>query len=1388
MLFKTQNGLEKHHDHRVAPLNRLKRAVFSRPKRGVGSGEGRRATDHRILPSVTAFFLRLPGSFQRKRLQGSSVEHTALTDTRSPRLSISCSKYALAVLVLPTVFLISTPPAYAGTGYGFLGSFGEFNAPRGAAVDNGSGASSGDVYITDAVNERVVKFNAGGTEQLAELKYTPTEAEAGEGKKPLGVVFWDAVDPITGDVYASDIGGGAVTRFSPAGSFISQITEATVEAAPVHAGFHPSGVAVDGSGRLFVADLTNGVIDRFSAAGVYETQFADETSVALSIAIDASANVYVTDAEAAVRQFSASGAPVTTPPCVSNAIDSETPVAVAVDPADGAILVGEGGETEGFYIARYSSPCASSPVKFGAGHFVEGSVGIAVSAIAPNQHAVYAVSDSGNIANIFAPVPLPDATTGAANVISPVEVQVAGSVNPETLEASCVVQYGTGSVTEHSTPCEPASLASGAGEAPVKATLTGLTPQSSYQYRVVAENVNGQAPGETLSFETPPAVEGVKTEAASAVTGTAATLNGALKPNGIDAHYYFQWGTTEAYGSTAPEPPADAGTVAELHAQANLTGLTPTGVYHYRLVAENQYGTTYGEDQQLKTTAVAPTIAEESALGVTATSATLEASLNPGGAETTYHFQYGTTTEYGQTIPQPDATVATGLSPVTVQMHLAVLQPGTIYHYRLVAANAIETISGPDQTFTTQAATVSTALADGRRYELVSPPDKHGTDVIGPVGYGIIQAAESGAALTYATFGPPVATPPSNALANQLYSVRGLEGWEAAQDISPPHTAPTNAGAGETPEYRAFSADLSLGLIWAGPGGLGVRHPVEDEPLSGSGAPAGYQNYYLRENDAGKVQALMQLPFTPEEPSTIFEMELLGATQDLKHIVVTSQAALSLGMPNASGFNLYEWTDGAFQAINVLPNGAPDPVPATGELKLGNGPGTGSAISSDGKRVAWKDFTTFYIRKNIGTPQVETVEMPSYAERFYLMNKQGTEIFFGAGERGKELYKFDVDTNQATRLATGTVDVLGASDDGSFLYFVSRDAVVSGAESGGYNLYVWHGGQIALVATLSPADSSQASILALGEAGDWTGSLATRTVRVSPDGKHMIFMSGRSLTGYDNVISGATSCARDRNGNALPAQCEEVFRYDATASGLTCVSCNPDGGRPVGPSGIHGGEEFDNFRAMYLPRMLSSDGGRVFFDSADALASYDTNGRKDVYQWEQNGTGSCHAAGGCTSLISAGGTGVDSTFVDASASGNDVFFVTRDQLVSQDFDHSQDVYDAHVCTSVSPCSPSPPVSPPACVTGDSCRPAPSPQPAVFGAPASATFSGLGNLPPAPPATPGRQETNAQKLARALKACHRKKPHKKRTACERQARHRYGSKGAKARANSHRGNR
>ena len=96
-----------------------------------------------------------------------------------------------------------------------------------------------------------------------------------------------------------------------------------------------------------------------------------------------------------------------------------------------------------------------------------------------------------------------------------------------------------------------------------------------------------------------------------------------------------------------------------------------------------------------------------------------------------------------------------------------------------------------------------------------------------------------------------------------------------------------------------------------------------------------------------------------------------------------------------------------------------------------------------------------------------------------------------------------------------------------------------------------------------------------------------------------------------------------------------------------------------------------------LPRDLSADGSRVFFETEEALLAADSNSVMDVYEWEREGAGSCvRDGGGCLYLISSGVSSEPSYFAQASSSGGDVFFFTRQSLVGQDEDELVDLYDA----------------------------------------------------------------------------------------------------------------
>lgn len=191
----------------------------------------------------------------------------------------------------------------------------------------------------------------------------------------------------------------------------------------------------------------------------------------------------------------------------------------------------------------------------------------------------------------------------------------------------------------------------------------------------------------------------VSTGNATAIAQTSATLNGTVNPEGQSTTYYFQYGTTAAYGSQTATAGAGAGTTS-FKVTSPIGSLSPDTIYHYRLVATNASGTTLGSDVSFRTPKPpAPVLTIRHATNVTQTSATLNGTVNPKGEATSYVFQYGTSTAYGS--QTPIASAGSGATAAAVSATVASLAPNTTYHYRLGATSANGTTYSHDSSFKT---------------------------------------------------------------------------------------------------------------------------------------------------------------------------------------------------------------------------------------------------------------------------------------------------------------------------------------------------------------------------------------------------------------------------------------------------------------------------------------------------------------------------------------------------------------------------------------------------------------------------------------------------------------------------------------------------------------
>ncbi len=210
------------------------------------------------------------------------------------------------------------------------------------------------------------------------------------------------------------------------------------------------------------------------------------------------------------------------------------------------------------------------------------------------------------------------------------------------------------------------------------------------------------------------AAPGVETGVASLVSQTSATLNAKVNPGGetvSDCH--FEYGKTLSYGSSVPCTTLPGSGDAAVEVSAPIETLAPGTTYHYRIVATNPLGTSFGAAGGLTTKAAAPTVETGVASLVAHTSATLNATVDPNGASVSdCHFEYGTTISYGSSVPC--ATLpGSGTSSVGVSAPIKALKDSTTYYFRIVATNAVDTSYGAAGSLTTQAAppTVETGVA-----------------------------------------------------------------------------------------------------------------------------------------------------------------------------------------------------------------------------------------------------------------------------------------------------------------------------------------------------------------------------------------------------------------------------------------------------------------------------------------------------------------------------------------------------------------------------------------------------------------------------------------------------------------------------------------------------
>lgn len=1070
------------------------------------------------------------------------------------------------------------------------------------------------------------------------------------------------------------------------------------------------------------------------------------------------------------------------------------------------------------------------------------------------------------------PAPIaPTATVDAATSVSYTSAQVQGAVDPEggneeSGGAFVPIHWSLELSSDGSSfsPVASGDLTTGEGaESPTAvdvpsspAELTELTPGHTYSYKLVVTYA-GQAPVEsaTETFETlavtKPSIENL---AVTDVTPDSATFEAEVDPNGADPAFDATWEFTcvpECHGAKgAPLNGTVAGTSEPIDADA--VALEPNTEYTVTLKATNAGGSEEASTT-FTTPAIAPGVRDFGAGPVHSESASLNGEVNPHNSASVYWFEWGAAdcaANPCQAIPVgEDAEAGSGGKYLHVSELLSGLSPSTTYHFRLVVQSAAGITEGLDQTFTTPAAESagcanearrveqnSTHLPDCRTYELVSPIDKNGADVVSSTGR--IHAATDGNALIFASLAGFADAQGSGVDVDYLSerSAVGPTGW-STHAITPqqgPLTIVGIGGVGATTGYDAeFTPDLSRGIYRY----FGAR----PEDANVQSVPNLYLRDDLRIPGPGNFDLLTQ-SVTPLNPSFPNTQRLKGASTDLSHVIFQSRYNLTADAVGGS-LKLYEWESGTVRLAGILPNGAAASASGAGGVPTESLTYSLRTITADGSRILFTDPNTGSLYARIDgavTVQLNASERliadAPQAATYETASTDGARIFFTTNEAlidtdvngDNDLYMWErathdeiqdvtVDATSGTftldyngqvtaplafdatadavkaaivalpNIGSGDIEVtggpgalgggtpyavrftgafaganvaeiaadasglsggaatagavttqpvrnltlisrdtaggdapnptgvIGASEDGSYIYFLAFGQLLREAGSqeefqNGAGIYAWHDGELRYIGWLLAARDIRVNSTTSTQ---WNGN-GTLTSRVTPDGLQMLFMShsDEGLKGRGGFVGAdhGSTCTYD----PLPS-CREFYVYNADGGTLRCASCHV--GAPATGDALAFFRENNggSGNTYHLSHSLTDDGRFVFFGTVDALVPQDTNNKLDVYEYD--------SVTETQRLLSSGTDPHDSYFMEATPSGSDVYFTTKERLSAWDIDEAYDVYDARIGGGF----PEPPPTIAPC-GGESCRTAAPSAPSV-NAPGSGSLVGSGNPKP-----------------------------------------------------------
>jgi hypothetical protein len=1231
-----------------------------------------------------------------------------------------------AVCAVAGVLAFAVAPAFALETHALEASFGEdgtsaseFDYPLSVGLDQ----SDGDVYVGSAAGT-VAKFDS-AHQPLAftgvSFAYSPPANQL-------------AVNSTSHDLYV--VAGGPGEAATAVSAYQSDGKPADFTAGPgvgtnEIGGSEVCGVAVDSSGDIYVSEFAAGV-QVYAESGELLTSIL--ASGACNLAVDSHGVVYLSYPNGPVEKLvpSPSGLPVTALTSYASAgiVDANASTTVAVDPHTDNVYVDEGSQ-----ISEYSNT-GSLIDTFGAGatNPLSDSVGLAVYA---TTGQVYASNFRGapRQVDVFGPAVLvPDVSTGKASEINPKgSATLNGTVNPEGVPITeCFFEYGPSESYEQTAACEQ-TVGSGSSEVAVSAKITGLTPGTTYHFRLVASNktVSNKAPssnGSDETFATYPLPAIVPASAtATNITATSAELTAQINPGGLEVtECRFEYGTSTSYTTTVPcEPNTFEGTEA-VAASRHIKDLEANTTYHWRVVATSAAGTTTSVDHTFVYDTTTETLPDNRAYEMVTPPHKDGALIGNVGEGT-----QADVAESGSRVIVPSIQCFSDAESCSVDGE----HEGTEFLFSRTSAGWTTTaLAPPASEFEVNSAWMVSAEAGTELLAMPTPPmsendfyvrEPDGSFVdIGPT------TPPTDGALGTSDFNKSVAT--SN-FSHVAFQEEKPSPWPFADNSS----ATVLQFSGTKNE-----APLLVGVT-GGPGSASLIS------LCGTslGANTTAQN-------AGMMSADGETVYFTAEVCGSGTGSNASTPVPVNEVFARIAAARTVAISEPS----------AFSAAAPYPGCTEEPCIKDVNERGNWSSATFAGASTDGSKAFF-------------TSDQRLTDSASAGGNLYEYDADNPP--------GEDL--IDVSAGDTSGQGPRVEGVMAISADGSHAYFVARGVLSSAvngqgetARNGANNLYVFvrdtehpHG-QVQFVAQLPESDRER----------QWESNGGKPVANVTPDGRFLVFESHADLTPDATRADGAIQIYR------YDAQTGELTRISIGEHGF-----NDDGNAGVGHARIvEASRGLAHAGPSRSDPTMSNDGAFVFFESPIALTPHALNdlqisvsehpfeGRteaiyaENVYEWHE-GHVYLISDGKDTAGVFLPGCRFSATcLLGSDATGANVFFFTADSLVAHDTDTQADLYDARICTSEEPCaSESPPLA--SCL-GEACHGTPAAQ---VSSPSggTVTLNGQGNLVPSSPIVKPTNKplTRAEKLAKALKGCRRTHKAKRRKRCETAARRTYGARTA-----------